>query len=396
MVSFSHLRLLTSVITASILITGCATFRPMPTHGGGKRFDEEQRVVSAAVRHAMTKMDLSKLRKRKVAIEVTSLATSGGSDTLEYPGLKALYAHTGANPLSLSYNLKPKILSKKNLTRQDIEYVEQTLVTQLRVEGYQVTSPEDADLYLVALVDVLGTNHSRTDFGLGFRDRLAASYEMTYYVVDAKTQKLVSPAKSVGSLADYIEYNIRFTPIGTHKTRLMDLAGSQIGLPTSHPHQFVNTYTAAPIADLQLQAPKEKKKKKKKKRGGKKRKNKNKSPDERIDVGPDDKLLPPLDLGPDGGILLPDADKKDTKEDKKAKIKELSKQVRAHIRKGEFEEAQQALDDMKLVNPKAGAIKKLGDKLEAAKKAASSAPTTSEIPAPTKGRTTDLHLKSMG
>ena len=40
--------------------SGCV-FRDIPSHGGGKRFDEEQRMVAKAIRQAVADMDLSEL-----------------------------------------------------------------------------------------------------------------------------------------------------------------------------------------------------------------------------------------------------------------------------------------------------------------------------------------------
>jgi len=46
---------------------------------------------------------------------------------------------------------------------------------------------------LSVLVDVIGTNLSRTDYGVAYRDDLGASCELTYYAINPKNQVLINP-----------------------------------------------------------------------------------------------------------------------------------------------------------------------------------------------------------
>ncbi len=361
-------RLLSSLVLLCLLGTGCNTFRPMPTHGGGKRFDEEQRVVSATIRHAMEKMDFTCMRKSKVALEVTSLPTSGGANGVYYEGLDQIY----------SYNLKPSLETKKNITRQDLEYFEKALATRLRFDGYQVVSPAEADLYLVVLVDVLGTNHRRFDFGIAYRDHLGASCEMTYYIIDAHTQEMISSARSVASFGDYRELNIRFTPLSFHSSKVVDFGETVIPLPVVTTHYFTGKRELASV-DL-LQGPREdltaidinqagnvnklqKTKKKKKGRKFRGKAPKYELPGESMENGPDGGLLPPIE-GED--------DKPMSKEAKREKTKELTKQIRHGLRKGDLDAAQKALDELKALNPKSKAVQKFQPQIDQARKAAGS------------------------
>ena len=259
-------------IAATLTLTNCATFRGMPTHGGGKRFDEEQRVVSASIRHAANKMDFSKIKKRRVAIEVTGLETSGTGQAF-YPGMQEigstlekkrglddltreysrktqldqngdLKLHEDANVgrpnsqnsnlarLTPSFSFNPAgIRSNNNITRQDLTYLKRTLEMRLRHDGFQVVPMETADVYIVILVDVLGTNLSRKDYAVAYDDNLTATCEMTYYAIDPITQKMVASSKFVASAGAYKERNVRFTPYACHERSLKDFNESIVPLP---------------------------------------------------------------------------------------------------------------------------------------------------------------------
>ena len=60
----------------SSLLASCATYRGMPSHGGGKRFDEEQRIVAAAIREAVAQIELSGIKARKIALLSSKFPTA--------------------------------------------------------------------------------------------------------------------------------------------------------------------------------------------------------------------------------------------------------------------------------------------------------------------------------
>ena len=82
--------------------TGCGVFRGIPTHGGGKRFDEEQRVVAGAIRQTLADLDLSELQSKKVAINLECIAQDGGG-SVSFPGVNNInasaYSNWGTNSL---------------------------------------------------------------------------------------------------------------------------------------------------------------------------------------------------------------------------------------------------------------------------------------------------------
>src|SRR5437867_3315932 len=60
------------------MFAGCGAWRGIPTHGGGKRFDEEQRIVAGAIRRTLADMELTELSGKKVAISMECISQDGG------------------------------------------------------------------------------------------------------------------------------------------------------------------------------------------------------------------------------------------------------------------------------------------------------------------------------
>lgn len=230
----------------------------MPTHGGGKRFDEEQRLVSATAQHAAERMSFGDMSKSKVALEVTSVNTSGslfdpfwGGPNKE--GGTGLPYFSGLHKL-FGYRINPWIESQSILTSQDLVFLERSIEARLRYANYQVVAPEEADLYVIVLVDCYGTNQDRKDFALFFKDQLEVSCGLTWYVIDAHTQKLETAATSVMSQAVYEEYNLRFTTLGFHGRALHEVATDPLVCP--QPRDIAQgEWGSAPVEQLQWKPP---------------------------------------------------------------------------------------------------------------------------------------------
>ncbi len=60
------------------VLSACGTLTGIPSHGGGKRFATEQRLVSASIRSALKDIDLSALTGKKVAIIFDLIHDEGG------------------------------------------------------------------------------------------------------------------------------------------------------------------------------------------------------------------------------------------------------------------------------------------------------------------------------
>lgn len=69
---------LAAAIAVAVSTTGCGTMTGIPSHGGGKRFATEQRLVDASIRGALKGIDVSALRGKKVALIFDLISDEGG------------------------------------------------------------------------------------------------------------------------------------------------------------------------------------------------------------------------------------------------------------------------------------------------------------------------------
>ncbi len=229
------------IIGIVLFFTGCSSFRGLPSHGGGKRFDEEQRVVAGAIRRATGRMNLSELKGLKVKVHLISIPTSGAgniswgglqgislgadySDTLagylksnyKYPvtpttGLAKDYEtqteseKTGAR-VGISYKPHSGFSSQRMMTDGDVKYLHSAFMMNAHHNGINLVS-KGQDVNLFILVDVLGTNRSRNDYLLWLEEELSASCEISYYAV-LKTGKLLFRCRRTSAVAHYAETRI--------------------------------------------------------------------------------------------------------------------------------------------------------------------------------------------
>lgn len=213
---------------------GCGVFRGIPSHGGGKRFDEEQRVVAAAIRRTLADMDLSDLRGKRVAITLDSIAHEGGGN-VSFPGVTGVTGGASANEgdgissqitpglpgqpswinsnsnsgyggnIGLHYRAETSYGTHGASTAPDMVYFQASLDMKARHAGLMLGGTEPPEVVLYVLVDVLGTNRSHTGGLVGSTDTLLASCEATYYAQDPKSGQLVFEARRASSAATYAE-----------------------------------------------------------------------------------------------------------------------------------------------------------------------------------------------
>ncbi len=204
-------------------ICGCSTFRGIPTHGGGKRFDEEQRAVAGAVRQAVEDVVVPELAGKSVQVTIDAMAHTGGG-SIVFPGLNSLSANyidqevtetvrgtdsedregwsfTGTLPLTPDF--RPTVFTSD----ADLKYLEAALLMKLRCRGVAPVT-KSPEYLLFVLVDVFGTNRSRQESLLAWRDRLKASCELTYYAVKADTNEVLFYPRRASAEAVYEERSL--------------------------------------------------------------------------------------------------------------------------------------------------------------------------------------------
>ena len=219
-----------------VLLCGCGTYRGIPSHGGGKRFDEEQRIVAGAIRQGLSEMNLRELRGRRVRIEVQSIAHEG-SGNVNWPGLTGLslngslawnqnnFAALTGSALNISdskssgvsagssYRANPEYYSNASGTGQDLTYLQGVLEMKARHDGLVLEGQADSILFV--LVDVLGTNRSRRNYGFRGTDDYRASCEITYYAQDLPTGSLIFRERQTGAMSTYSEERTWSSPFVT-------------------------------------------------------------------------------------------------------------------------------------------------------------------------------------
>ncbi len=67
-----------AIIATSQLVAGCGTLTGIPSHGGGKRFATEQRLVSASARAALKSIDVTRLNGRRTFVLYSVISDQGG------------------------------------------------------------------------------------------------------------------------------------------------------------------------------------------------------------------------------------------------------------------------------------------------------------------------------
>ena len=207
------------VFIAILLVEGCNTYRMMPSHGGGKRFDEEQRAVASAARKAIADMNVVELIGHKISISVESIAANGGG-TVQLPGVTTVsggynegdtvngtvVTQKGWN-FNAGYNANTNASPTVFATDQDLKYLDACLQMKLRHQGIRTPDP-NADYMLYVMVDVFGTNRSKLDHFITWTDTLSATCELTYYAVNLKTNTLIFRARRSSAEATYLERSI--------------------------------------------------------------------------------------------------------------------------------------------------------------------------------------------
>lgn len=253
------------MLACTVMFSGCGTWRGIPSHGGGKRFDEEQRVVAGAIRQAVADINICELRGLKIIVTIDAMAQNGGGQ-LTLPGLdnvslgyndletdgknSNIYDRKGWNAgtsISTGVDLKPTVFA----TDGDLKYFEAALTMKLLHSGVSFAS-KNPDCVLHVLVDVLGTNRSRDDSLICWKDQLRATCELTYYAVEPKTNGLFFEARRSSAESTYFEKSLFI--FNTYKTgrilepitpTFMPVDGNYVKAPI----KFVSTSEPGPAPD---------------------------------------------------------------------------------------------------------------------------------------------------
>jgi len=100
--------LLLCLVFVPPLLAGCGAITGIPSHGGGKRFATEQELVAAATRAAISRLDLTPIKGKKVSLFINPIGDTGSGNL------------TGGR-LSLVSQLRGQYLQNPE-TRQNMDY----------------------------------------------------------------------------------------------------------------------------------------------------------------------------------------------------------------------------------------------------------------------------------
>lgn len=235
--------ILFAVVILLLFISGCGTWRVVPSHGGGKRFDEEQRVVVGSIRTAIAQMDFSELEGKKVSFVISSLSHDGGGQLMN-PGVTGVSGsisdftteymtnlrdnNRDGWDTRISYRARPEFRPTVFRSSADMNYFNSFLTLKMRMCGLNFLA-RGGDVTLYILVDILGTNLSTEDALIAWSEKLRATCELTYYAVDNKTNKILFKPRSVSGISEYVNHNSYFY---LHNgTEFMMAAVSPTGFP---------------------------------------------------------------------------------------------------------------------------------------------------------------------
>ncbi len=214
----AHLLVISLTILAA---TGC-TFRGIPAHGGGKRFDEEQNIVSKSTVDTTNKIDLSALRGKRVRFFILGIgdqgsgsfqaggwsssagvgATAGVVDVFTVKGRPG--AAVGTVSGGAKYTDRSNYTAHAIENPRDYAYLTGRLGLQLIRNGVSLArrgEPADAEVYF--LVDVFGIDRARFEMLFYSNSYVSASTKITYYAITPDRSKLLVPPRTVGSGASY-------------------------------------------------------------------------------------------------------------------------------------------------------------------------------------------------
>jgi len=169
-------------VSCSILCS-CTTYQGIPSHGGGKRFDEEQRLIAASIAKTVSQMDLSFLNGKTVLLEVSGVESSGcGSIGIGLEGRGGLtdinitgssqkyttetnfwanglstfagdpvkqvseitYDQVGAN-IPVKYRFRPEFSPERFITSKDVEYLKSVIRMKAHCSGVNLVESGEAD-----------------------------------------------------------------------------------------------------------------------------------------------------------------------------------------------------------------------------------------------------------
>lgn len=235
------------IMAVAVLACGC-TFRGIPTHGGGKRFDTEQHLLTQAIKQVVDAVDLTALKDKRVNVVVVAIGDAGSGNinmggfdpSMVYQYLNnwdASKLHRStvgdqttdnrttniskqSNWSDVRETLEPKAHQFKGVgalygrslytsdgyaNERDMDYLAGYFYKHCYLNGINVVAKGDVDVDLFVLVDVFGTNRYRWESIAYNTENLVASCKLTYFAISRKGTQVEIPETACSSRVKYQE-----------------------------------------------------------------------------------------------------------------------------------------------------------------------------------------------
>lgn len=210
-----------TVVIGALILSGCGTYSPIPSHGGGKRFAVEQELVSAVMRGAIADIPVEKLENKKVLFETTIVNDEGGGyisggrpytneiiSTQRTRITSGEFQNQSVVGLSAarSDSLYVKDISFNNSDGKQFTNLLASYLARYNIMLNPVIETEgEPDYFLEVIVDVLGSWRSRTDWLLSNRENLKAIVSIEYIITPMLNKGESRTVGRVGYEATYSE-----------------------------------------------------------------------------------------------------------------------------------------------------------------------------------------------
>jgi hypothetical protein len=261
------------ILILSLILSGCGTYTPLPTHGGGKRFAIEQILVSSVAKQAIDDIPLEILQGKKITLDLSIIPDEGGGYLNGgRPYLPETLSNIIQNQTTTYSDDKSRIKDSQfgfSASRNDSTYVKDLTINNTDSRQFnsllisklfrnnisvnpELESNENVDFSVEIIVDVFGTIRSRTDWLLKNTESLKAVISLEY-VITPVSDKVLNK-RSIGKVSYEAVYNEKYfvwlgptsTSIKLVKTNLAD----SVPLLGNGVQSFENLKHRSPIKDM--------------------------------------------------------------------------------------------------------------------------------------------------
>ena len=225
------------ILLTGLVIQGCGTYTPIPSHGGGKRFAIEQILVSSTARETIKQIPVEELKNKRVAVEISMIhdegggALSGGRNYLsnvisvnrssidtKVTGDKSSSTAAG---LTIASGRDPenylKDLSYNSSDGKQFVNLVNTYLLRYNIQVVNLNDEQKPEYLLEIIVDTFGTWRQRTDWFVANSEILKAITSVEYVITPLRDSPIKRKVGRLTYEGEYKEnYNFWIGPTETN------------------------------------------------------------------------------------------------------------------------------------------------------------------------------------